>query len=92
MRIDLNSPLQRGIETEKSGKSSQSSTARASRVGDDAGLLEDSVTLSSLATKALESPEVRQDKVDGLRQAIQNGQYSVDPYQVAEAMLNDAIK
>jgi flagellar biosynthesis anti-sigma factor FlgM len=92
MRIDLNPPLQRGIETEKSGKSLQSSNARASRANDDAGLSEDSVTLSSLATKALESSEVRQDKVDGLRQAIQNGQYSVDPQQVAEAMLNDVIK
>ena len=92
MRIDLNSPFQRGAQAEKSGKPSKSTNVHASRVSDDAGLSEDSVTLSSLALKALESPEVRQDKVDGLRQAIQNGQYSVNPQQVAEAMLNHAIK
>ncbi|HEY1802509.1 MAG TPA: flagellar biosynthesis anti-sigma factor FlgM [Terriglobales bacterium] len=92
MRIDLNSPL-RGAETEKSGNSSSSGRARRTQADSNSSALsEDSVTLGSLTSKALESPEVRQDKVDSLRSAVQSGQYSVDPQQVAEAMLNDAIK
>ena len=90
MRIDSNFPLQRGTETEKSNKSSSAGKFRSSQVDDKSALGEDSVSLSSLASKALESPEVRQDKVDNLRQAIANGTYSVDPKQTADAMIFDA--
>jgi flagellar biosynthesis anti-sigma factor FlgM len=88
MRIDSNFPLQRGAETEKSNKASAGKFVPAQTEGShESG--EDSVTLSSLASKALDTPEVRQDKVDSLRAAIQNGSYSVDPNQTADAMLSD---
>ncbi|HEY1462904.1 MAG TPA: flagellar biosynthesis anti-sigma factor FlgM [Terriglobales bacterium] len=89
MRIDSNLPLQRGTETEKSNKSSVTDKFRSSRADESTELGGDSVTLSSLASKALESPEVRQDKVDSLRSAIQNGSYSVDPDQIADAMISN---
>ena len=89
MRIDLNFPHPRGTETEKS-KSSANAQASRSQTTDKAGVGEDSVTLSSLASKALESPDVREDKVNSLRQAIESGTYSVDPQQIADAMIHDA--
>lgn len=90
MRIDLNFPLPRGTETEKSNKSSVGAKARGQQVNDKTPLGEDSVSLSSLASQVLESPEVREDKVNSLRQAIESGTYSVDPRQIAEAMIHDA--
>ena len=90
MRIDSNFPLQRGSETEKTSKSSVAGRSRSSQISEKPALGEDSVDLSSLAAKALETPEVRQDKVDSLRQAIQGGTYSVDPQQIADAMINGA--
>ncbi len=89
MRIDSNFPLQRDNETEKSNKSSAAGKFRLSQTEGSKESGEDSVTLSSLASKALDTPEVRQDKVDSLRSAIQNGSYSVDPDQTADAMIAD---
>ena len=88
MRIDSNFPLQRGNEPEKSNKSSVSGKFAPS-TDESKDLGGDSVTLSSLASKALDTPEVRQDKVDSLRTAIQNGSYTVDPDQTADAMLSN---
>jgi len=58
---------------------------------------EDRATLSAgkanvetLATQVLNSPEIRQDKVEALRQAITSGQYKVDPGAIAEAMIRDS--
>ena len=89
MRIDSNFPLQRGAETEKSKKASVAGNFVPTQTEGSHESGEDSVTLSSLASKALDTPEVRQDKVDSLRTAIQNGSYTVDPDQTADAMLSD---
>lgn len=51
---------------------------------------DDTVSLSSLTTQTLQMPEVRQDKVDSLRQMIANGEYRVDPNQIADAMLSES--
>lgn len=40
-----------------------------------------------LTRRALQMPEVRQGKVDALRQSISAGQYSVDPQKVAAAII-----
>jgi negative regulator of flagellin synthesis FlgM len=52
-------------------------------------LQSDSASTTSLAKIALNSPEVRQNKVESLTQAIQNGQYQLDPAKIASAMLDD---
>ena len=44
-------------------------------------------TVSALVNTALASPEIRQDKVDSLRQAISNGTYTFDAGKVADAMI-----
>jgi flagellar biosynthesis anti-sigma factor FlgM len=33
-------------------------------------------------------PQIRQDKVEALRQSIQNGEYRVEPEKIAQAILN----
>ena len=48
----------------------------------------DSTSVQSLTTQALNSPEVRQGTVDALRQAVNSGQYEIDPNRIATAMSN----
>jgi negative regulator of flagellin synthesis FlgM len=53
-------------------------------------LTSDKTSLASLVSTALSSPEVRQGRVDNLRQAISNGEYQVDPANVAAAMVGES--
>jgi flagellar biosynthesis anti-sigma factor FlgM len=46
----------------------------------------DRVSVLSLTSKALTSPEVRQGTVDALRQSIDGGQYQVDAAKIASAI------
>jgi len=57
--------------------------------GDHATLTSDSASLSSLVGLALNSPEVRQDKIDSLSQSINNGEYELDPAKIASSMLDE---
>jgi flagellar biosynthesis anti-sigma factor FlgM len=57
--------------------------------GDRATLSSDSASPSSLASTALNSPEVRQDKVDSLTESIANGEYELDPAKIASAMIDE---
>jgi negative regulator of flagellin synthesis FlgM len=49
-----------------------------------------SARVNSLVAQANNAPEIREDKVESLRQAIASGQYSVDPAQIAEAMIRES--
>jgi negative regulator of flagellin synthesis FlgM len=42
-----------------------------------------------LVSKALESPEIRQDKVSALRQSISSGQYKLEPEKIAASIVDD---
>lgn len=44
--------------------------------------------VQALAAEATQLPEVRQEKVSALRQAVQSGDYSPDPEQVADALFS----
>lgn len=58
---------------------------------------EDRATLSnthtpvqSIVTQALQSPPVRQQKVDALRQQIASGEYKADPGKIAEGIIAES--
>jgi len=87
MRIDLNGISLNGMEREDKTKKAGAKSPGASHVEDKASLSTDTLSLSSLEAKVQASPEVRQDKVEALRQAIQNGEYEVDPQKIAHAIL-----
>ena len=93
MRINLNSPVPEGVATEKSDKTVGAARhiAGSSQVSEGTHS-EDTVRLTGLASHAMSMPAVRQDLVAQLRQAIQNGQYSVDPQKIADAMLQLAAQ
>ena len=90
MRIGLNTPDPQGVSAHKPANSSASSSSNnASRMSAEKSevSLHDAASASALATRALQTPEVRQDRVDSLRQSIARGQYRLDAKASAEAML-----
>lgn len=95
MKVDLNGLTGSTLDGIKSPQRTPSETAPTAStdpaVGEDAATLSvDGARVNSLVAKALDAPDIRQDKVEALRQAIQNGEYKVDPAQIAEAMIRQS--
>ena len=106
MRIDLNPAAQPLSESDRSGAAGTAAAATASSVsgsGHASGALsglggEDQAELSgahtqvaALVAQAAQLPEVRQERVQALRQAIQRGRYQSSPEEVARAVLAHMI-
>lgn len=87
MRIDLNNLLLNSVEREDKTRKSASKASSAPSVEDKASLSVDTLSVSSLQAQAMAAPPVRQDRVDALRHAIQNGEYKVEADKVAQAIL-----
>lgn len=49
----------------------------------------DSSSVSSLTSKAMTSPEIRQELVDQLKNAVSSGQYKLDPSAIASSMIDE---
>jgi len=91
MKVELNSATLASIGTIQNNKA-ESAAASANTIegtDEDKTTLSTATSVGALTTAALASPEVRQDKVDALRNAIQNGSYQVEPGKIAEAMIRD---
>jgi flagellar biosynthesis anti-sigma factor FlgM len=58
-----------------------------SEAGDRTTLNSDGKSIQLLTKQALQSPEVRQGKVEAIRQSVSSGQYEVDPGKIADAMI-----
>jgi negative regulator of flagellin synthesis FlgM len=92
MRIGLSNSTAAELASELSSQQvSAQNSAKADQIagGDRATLTSDSTSVGSLTTAALKSPEVRQDKVDNLRTAVDSGQYKVDPGKIAASILDE---
>ena len=92
MRIDLTQTAASQIAPEPNSKQvGAANTAVSSLAGgeDRTTLTSDTQSLASLVGNAMSSPEIRQDKVDSLTQAINSGQYQLDPGAIASSMLNE---
>ena len=87
MRIDLNNILMNGIEREGETRKARGKSPNAPNVEDKTSLSLDTLSVSSLTTQAMESPSVRQDRVEALRQQVQNGEYNLDANKIAQAIL-----
>jgi negative regulator of flagellin synthesis FlgM len=94
MKIDLNSSTPDPIITPRGNNNeATSTTSQVQNSGDDKATLSyDHANIGALTSQALASSDVRQDKIDALRQAIGNGQYKVEPDKVAESMLQESPK
>ena len=96
MKVDLNGIDTSTLSSVTSTQRGQTATAVSSSTGDPeisedkATLSSDTASLKALTAKALESREVRQDKIEALRQAIKNGEYKIEPDKIAEAMIRQS--
>jgi flagellar biosynthesis anti-sigma factor FlgM len=91
MRIDLSNSSAGELSSELSTQQvSAPNAAQAEKTSaeDHATLTSDSVSVHSLVSAALTSPEIRQDKVDSLRLSVSSGQYELDPAKIAESMVD----
>lgn len=91
MRIDLNpSPmpeLERSNGSANAGKTGEPIAGANSSADEDvAQLSTGSDSVQALKAQLDSMPEVRQQRVDTLRQAIANGSFEVSPQRIAEAM------
>ena len=84
MRIDLNPGAT--ISGPQAEKSSQVAAANP-RQADKTHLSESDASVGKLETAALNSPEVRTEKVQALRSQLRSGTYQVSPAQVAGSIL-----
>lgn len=93
MRIDSNQPISNQVVTEtsarNSGKAGDASNAAAS---EGATFSAGKVGVNTLEAQVLATPEIRQDRVEALRQAISSGNYQLDPAKMADAMLSEAAR
>jgi len=95
MRIDAAIPFQGNIQTQKgtvSGSSSQqSSSAPISSGQDQAQLSTVGGTVQQLKASLSQMPDVRQNRVDALRQAVASGSYQISDQQLSDAIGSDLL-
>ena len=88
MKVDLNSlaasqiPVDRGAKQVSNGNLT-GTQAPEDRISFHSG----SLSVQSLTNQALNSPQIRQDKVDALRQSVTSGTYKPDASSTAGAMI-----
>jgi flagellar biosynthesis anti-sigma factor FlgM len=76
--------LQSESVTPKNTSPKPSSTQAVSQ--DRTTLQSGSTSVQSLAAAALQSPQIRQDQVDSLRESVRSGQYQSDSNRLAAAI------
>lgn len=93
MRIQSNQVNSNQINLEQSSTSklAQSNSAASANVQDHASLSNDAATVSALTQQAMAAPEVRQSKVDALKQQIASGEYKVNANEVAKSMRDNGL-
>jgi len=90
MRIDLVNSAASQISSEPGSQAAGAQNASVPpRDEDHATLVSDAGSVSSLVSSALSSPEIREDKVASLQQAISNGTYELDPAKIAASMIDE---
>ena len=94
MRIDSYSPSPSAAELSNSPGTLKADvrgdvTPAAAGAEDRTTLTSDSAAVGTLVSTAMNSPAVRQETVESLRQSVAGGQYQLDPAAIADAMLAD---
>ena len=91
MMLDIQSLPVRLLPTDTSAKkvSSSGSAGTNRKTEDRTTLHSNSAAIQALTSKAMQSPEVRQDKVDALRQGVSSGEYKIDKGEIAGSIVSN---
>ena len=93
MRIDLHTAPHPLAEADRS-RTQPSPNSSLNRVGaaeDQAQFCGAHIQVAALAAQASQLPEIREERVQALRRAVQSGNYVADPQNIAGAMLDQMI-
>jgi flagellar biosynthesis anti-sigma factor FlgM len=95
MRVDGPLPIPENVQPQKVASSgSPTQQSRPASVGsgqDQAQLSVDNDRIQQLKATLAQVPEVRQERVDALRQAVSNGSYRVSDQQLSDAIGSDLL-
>ncbi|HLW89270.1 MAG TPA: flagellar biosynthesis anti-sigma factor FlgM [Terriglobales bacterium] len=92
MRIDPNQSGQAVSESSRPSTQTAGSSPAGSAPGEDQAQLSGAhVLVLALAAGASQLPDVREEKVGALRQAVQSGNYHPSPEQVAGALFSHLL-
>jgi negative regulator of flagellin synthesis FlgM len=88
MKIDLGGAVASQAVLESSNKKlpSTSNSTASSSISQDRTTFSSGSSVKSLVGQAMNTPAVRQEKVDALRQSVSNGDYKVDANKIANAI------
>jgi flagellar biosynthesis anti-sigma factor FlgM len=92
MRIDLSQLTAGQLSSENEARKVSDQKIGASDLSgsvDRTTFTSDSSSVGSLVSKAMSSPEIRQDLVSQLKQAVGSGQYKIDPTAIASSMIDE---
>jgi len=90
MRIGPNISDLQGISSSRADNSSSlASAGKSAGVEQTESFPEDMVSLSSLKSKAMQTPDVREEKVASLQQSVASGLYQLNPKAIAAAMMGE---
>ena len=93
MRVDLRThgtePAEQSTTERARAGAASGSFGTDSAPLDQARFSFDQARVQDLESQVLAQPEVRQEKVDSLRESIGHGEYSVSDSQIADAMFAD---
>lgn len=92
MRVDLNNVAANQIAAESNPTQVSGSSVNAAGLSgseDRTSFKSDTQSLSSLVSTAMGSPEIRDEQVASLQQAIGSGTYKLDPQAIAGAMIDE---
>jgi len=95
MRVDGSITFPENLQPEKVGRSGSSTQqSRPTPVDsgqDQAKLSVDSGTIQHLTSSLAQVPEIRQERVNALRQAVSDGSYQVSDQQLSDAIGSDML-
>lgn len=90
MRIDLSNAAASQIASDQRAKAAEAQASSGADASEDrATLTSGAASVESLVGKAMSSPEMREDKIASLRQAVSSGNYQLDPAGIAASMIDE---
>ena len=94
MQIELNKSLANPVSIDQGVKQVSTNNTAAQKTTpvtqDRTTLHSDSVSVQSLTSQAMSSPEIRQGKVDAISQSVSSGSYKLDATETAEAIIQSS--
>jgi anti-sigma28 factor (negative regulator of flagellin synthesis) len=88
MKIELNSPATNQVSSDTVALVNHNVTTSTQSTSEDR-ITFHSASIESLTSRALESPAVRTETVQSLRQSVSSGQYNADTAKTANAIVNN---